>query len=380
MPISKRKHNVYLDVESSDEGGSSGYNSGAVDSRTTQHRPKYPKFQTSASASASSEDDDVEDDDLHVSPPSESEPIKSRTKGKRQKLSPTSISSDKEDVSQPLKSQPLPPPPPPPTNPQSSTSEISPLPTHSDSPKPKSISSPQPEPPATKSKPLKQPSTSRSAHKTGVIYISRIPPYMKPPTLRRLLSPHGTILRIFLTPEAHSTYLKRRSLGGNKKRSFVDGWVEFSRRKDAKICAEAINAMTMGGRGWYGDDVWNVRYLKGFRWDDLMAGVRQEEREREERIRVGLGREARERTEFLKGVQRAKIEETRRGKEKKQNSNGGEESRNEDDEGQKKKKKKNGGFEMRFRQNEKQGHRNPAAAGVVEQQSEDVTRVLSKIF
>lgn len=206
---------------------------------------------------------------------------------------------------------------------------------------------------------------------------------MKPPTLRRLLSPHGTILRIFLTPEPHSTYLKRRSLGGNKKRSFIDGWVEFSRRKDAKICAEALNAATIGGRGWYGDDVWNIRYLKKFTWEDLMGGVRQEEREREERIRVGLGREGRERAEFLKGVERAKIEETRSAKARKKIKHNAVIVEEEDgpqsaleQPGEGKSKQKLGGFQMSFRQNELSGKK--TADGT--EKNEDVKRVLSQIF
>ena len=68
--------------------------------------------------------------------------------------------------------------------------------------------------------------SQRKAKKTGVIYISRIPPFMKPSTLRHLLTPYGTILRLFLTPEPSPAYTKRVKSGGNKKRSFIDGWVE----------------------------------------------------------------------------------------------------------------------------------------------------------
>lgn len=174
-------------------------------------------------------------------------------------------------------------------------------------------------------------------------------------------------------------------MGGNKKRSFIDGWVEFSRRKDARVCAEAINAHTVGGRGWYGDDLWNVRYLKGFAWEDLMAGVRREEREREERVRVGLGREKRERAEFLRGVERGKMEERRREKIKTRGKSRGDEAdkpvpeeerttdsgRREPDE---KKREKTTRSEMRFRQNETKGGR------AEKKPSEDVKRVLSKIF
>ncbi|KAK4693731.1 ESF2/ABP1 family protein, partial [Lecanoromycetidae sp. Uapishka_2] len=79
------------------------------------------------------------------------------------------------------------------------------------------------------------PSIKSSGRKPGVIYLSRIPPFMKPSTVRTLLSKYGTITKLFLTPEPPSIYLARRKHGGNKKHSFIDGWVEFSRKKDAKV-------------------------------------------------------------------------------------------------------------------------------------------------
>lgn len=41
----------------------------------------------------------------------------------------------------------------------------------------------------------------RSRRTPGVVYLSRIPPYMKPHKLRHLLSPYGTVGHIFLQPE-----------------------------------------------------------------------------------------------------------------------------------------------------------------------------------
>ncbi|MCJ1427355.1 RNA-binding ATPase activator esf2 [Sticta canariensis] len=340
--MSVRKRNEYLDAESSDEGERSGYDSSAAEeaifSRTRRNGPKRQKLSRN-SASLSAED---------YEEPSNSD-------------------------SQPINLQPL-------------ARHISPLPTTSEPQSPVSTS-PLPKKPlkSKRSKPLS--TASHRAHKPGVVYLSRIPPFMRPPTLRRLLSLHGTILRIFLTPEPHSTYLARRSMGGNKKRSFIDGWVEFSRRKDARVCAEAINAQTIGGRGWYGDDLWNVRYLKGFTWDDLMAGVRREEREREERVRVGLSREGRERAGFLRGVERGKIEERRKEKSKARGKGREDEFYkpiSEDgritDPGRKEPEEKNGKnlrSEMRFRQNEPKGDR---GENMVQQPSDHVKRVLSKIF
>lgn len=365
MVASKRKRNEYLDVLDSDEESLSN-DSGAVDdSRTIQYQAKTLRI------SAFSDGDDV--------PSSDTEPTSlqtSRTEQKRQKLSPVAVVPSNDEaahLSPQLAER---------STPQRSPSQI----LRSDAPSPPSTIKPQPEKFNQVIAARKNFASSHVPHKPGVIYLSRIPPFMKPPTLRRLLAPHGIILRVFLTPEPHSIYLKRRSLGGNKKRSFIDGWVEFSRRKDAKICAEALNATTVGGRGWYGDDVWNIRYLKKFTWEDLMGGVRREEREREERIRVGLGREGRERAEFLRGVERAKIEETRRAKASKKIKH--DEAIAEGDDGppsapdqpeERKPKQTLRGFQMRFRQNElKTGGVKKTADGT--ETNDDVKRVLSQIF
>ncbi|KAL8946899.1 MAG: hypothetical protein Q9222_006761, partial [Ikaeria aurantiellina] len=69
--------------------------------------------------------------------------------------------------------------------------------------------------------------TTKKAPKPGVLYLSRIPPFMRPSVLRQLLLPYGPITRLFLTPEPPSQHTHRVRLGGNKKRSFIDGWVEF---------------------------------------------------------------------------------------------------------------------------------------------------------
>lgn len=231
--------------------------------------------------------------------------------------------------------------------------------------------------------------TKTKTSEPGVIYLSRIPPFMRPSTVRTHLSLHGSITKLFLTPEPHSRYLSRRRAGGNKKHSYIDGWVEFKRKKDAKICVDAINGKIVGGKkgGWYRDDVWNVKYLRGFSWGDLMGSVQTEEREREEKVRVGVGREGRERREFLKQLEQSKIEETRRSKREKREGAGGEDM--VDVEGNKGGKAKEGqkagdrnemdskrtGFERRFRQNEVKG---TASRGT--EQPDEVKRVLNKIF
>ena len=210
--------------------------------------------------------------------------------------------------------------------------------------------------------------------KTGVIYLSRIPPFMKPATLRHLFSPYGTLNRIFLTPEPTPMYNKRVRSGGNKKRSYLDGWVEFASKKKAKICAETLNGNTIGGRkgSWYHDDIWNLKYLKRFKWDDLMEQVRHEEQVREGRLRAAIQQEARERNLFLENVERAKGEkgmEAKRAKKKVGVEEGG---KDPEEEVQEKTRR-----ERTFRQN-KVKERDKDLASY--DQREEVKRVLSKIF
>ena len=119
-----------------------------------------------------------------------------------------------------------------------------------------------------------------------------------------------------------------------------------------------------------------------------MQSVRAEEREREEKVRVGTKREGRERGEFLKNLERSKVEATRREKKRKRE---GDVQKDVDDEflpepengiaadhqpvQHESEVGKTKGFERSFRQNEVKGNRHTQP-----DQPDEVKRVLSKIF
>ncbi|KAF3938139.1 hypothetical protein ABW19_dt0210040 [Dactylella cylindrospora] len=153
--------------------------------------------------------------------------------------------------------------------------------------------------------------TATSLKKTGVLYLSRIPPYMTPSQIRHLLTPFGGINRIFLSPEPQHIYQKRIKSGGNKKRQYVEGWVEFNRKKDAKWCAESLNAQQVGGKkgGWWYDDVWNLKYLRGFKWGDLTEQIANESAARQARLRAEIAQATRENKTYIRNVERAKMVE-----------------------------------------------------------------------
>lgn len=279
--MSAQKRNAYLDIPLSSDSESRGYDSeqeAATDSRTAglaSHRAKRRKLPITPSDRDGGEQTEKELDEKDLIEPSQAE--------KTPPVHPPGISHN-EAESHLIAATP----------PGGHTKQLASNPSVS----------------LNKKKPTKP----------GVIYLSRIPPYMPPHVVRTHLSTHGPITNIFLTPEPPAQRARRLKHGGNRKRSYTEGWIEFSSRKHAQACADAINGQTVGGKkgGWYRDDVWNAKYLRGFSWGDLMEGVRREEREREERVRVGLARDKREREAFLREVEMSKIAKTRREKGKKE--------------------------------------------------------------
>ncbi|KAI3397433.1 hypothetical protein diail_10764 [Diaporthe ilicicola] len=152
-------------------------------------------------------------------------------------------------------------------------------------------------------------STEAAIKKSGVIYISRIPPFMKPHKLRSLLSNYGTINRIFLAPEDPMAHQRRVRNGGNKKKMYTEGWVEFVSKKDAKDVCAMLNAQTIGGKkgSYYRDDIWTLKYLNGFKWHHLTEQIAAENAERSSRMMAELTREKKGNKEFVQRVERAKM-------------------------------------------------------------------------
>mmetsp|Transcript_31981 Transcript_31981/g.55127 ORF Transcript_31981/g.55127 Transcript_31981/m.55127 type:complete len:175 (+) Transcript_31981:1392-1916(+) len=110
----------------------------------------------------------------------------------------------------------------------------------------------------------------------GVIYLSSIPPYMGKKKLLRLFSEVAEVDRIHLTPEPRQNRKLRREHGGNTRKSYVEGWVEFKDKREAKRVALMYNGAEIGGKkrhNFYRDDRWNIRYLPKFTWEHLQQKI-----------------------------------------------------------------------------------------------------------
>lgn len=361
--MSIRKRNEFLDLPSDEEDSEVGYDSEDVDNSRRARSSKRRKTtaigvddedEDEDEAEEGQDGDDIDDElqndddddedasnseeadlDNDASRPLDKKPIKSSTKSTSQSKSRSSL-------------------------PNTSTTSLSTL--------------------------AKRAATAQSKSlKTGVCYLSRIPPFLKPSALRSLLSPyapHG-INRLFLTPEDPVLHRQRVKGGGNKKKQFTDGWVEFHSKRDAKIAAETLNAHIIGGKkgGWYHDDVWNIKYLKGFKWRHLTEQINAENAERAARMRVEIARTTRENKAFVANVERARksegIRETRR---KRGDAEVEGASTRKDDAGDADVdvvKTRPKGRDFSFEQNEVKGRLAKTAA---RDQPEEVKRVLSKIF
>ncbi|KAF1810477.1 hypothetical protein P152DRAFT_460602 [Eremomyces bilateralis CBS 781.70] len=238
-----------------------------------------------------------------------------------------------------------------------------------------------------KSKQLSETSIAASqqaASKTGVVYVSRIPPFMTPQMLRQRLSVHGTLGRIFLTPESTDVRARKKKAGGSGRQSFSDGWVEFLKKSDAKLVAELLNTKIMGGkkRGFYHDDVWNIKYLKGFKWHHLTEQIANENAERAARMRAEIARTTKENKLFLQNIETAKMLEGMAAKSKGKEAKSKGKSKTLVEDGateaiEPPKASKRGSLVREFKQNRSKIKGNADAASGSQP---EVTRVLSKIF
>lgn len=163
---------------------------------------------------------------------------------------------------------------------------------------------------ALKQKQLKKLKSDRkSKHKTGVVYMSRIPPYMKPAKLRQILSRFGEVDRLFLKREDEHKHQQRVKSGGNKKTMFEEGWAEFIRKKDAKLCASTLNGNIIGGKkgNFYHDDVMNIKYLPGFKWADLTEQIARENDIRQAKLQLEISQANKLNAEFIHNVEKSKM-------------------------------------------------------------------------
>ena len=157
--------------------------------------------------------------------------------------------------------------------------------------------------------------------KRGVLYIARIPPRMGPAKIKTLLSDFGVVTRVYLVEEDRAARKRRRKLaggGGAGGKRYTEGWVEYENKKDARLIAERLNntPITNHKRSVHYGDLWNVKYLRKFKWEHLTEKVAYERRIREQKMRIELMQARRENAAYAEKVEQGmvldRIEERRK--------------------------------------------------------------------
>jgi ESF2/ABP1 family protein len=77
-------------------------------------------------------------------------------------------------------------------------------------------------------------------------------------------------------------------MGGGRKVRYIEGWIEFMKKSEAKMCAIALNGTLMGGKkrhNLHRDDTWNMRYLSKFAWSNLTEKLAYDQKMRENRLK-----------------------------------------------------------------------------------------------
>lgn len=145
--------------------------------------------------------------------------------------------------------------------------------------------------------------------KTGIVYLSRIPPLMGPQELRNHLVPFGMINRVYLTPADAKSGIKKGKKQHQKKVGgvFVDGWVEFKSKKSAKNAALALNGTTVQGnkRSKFFGELWAIKYLPKFKWANLTEQIAYEKAVRDQKMRTEISQATREAGLYMKQVEKA---------------------------------------------------------------------------
>jgi ESF2/ABP1 family protein len=148
---------------------------------------------------------------------------------------------------------------------------------------------------------------NETLRKRGVVYMSRVPPRMNPAKVKHLLGGFGCdVTRVYLVEEDAALRKRRRKVGkGGAAKRYVEGWIEFEKKKVAKHVAASLNNTEISNqkRNVHYGDLWNLKYLNKFKWEHLTERVAYERRVREQKLRVELFHARRENAAYAQLVE-----------------------------------------------------------------------------
>ena len=139
--------------------------------------------------------------------------------------------------------------------------------------------------------------------RSGVLYMSRVPIGMKISELRKLLDDYG-MERCYLVPLKK----KMENINGKKVQAYKEGWIEFNDKIYAKLAEYQLNGRPIGGskKCPYKDELWNLKYLHKFKWNDLMENVTMEKKIQEKKLKIEIAQSKRENDFIIMNYEKSK--------------------------------------------------------------------------
>ncbi|XP_047062770.1 pre-rRNA-processing protein ESF2 [Lolium rigidum] len=160
--------------------------------------------------------------------------------------------------------------------------------------------------------------------KRGVVYLSRVPPNMNPSHVRQMFSRYGEVQRIYLVPEGQG----HRKHSNVHAKAYSEGWIEFAKKSVAKRVANLLNGEQIGGkkRSPFYYDIWNIKYLRKFRWDDLVGEIAEKTHIREQKLNLEITTAKKQRDHYLSNAENSRTQKFIRERIKKKQKTEGKES------------------------------------------------------
>ena len=139
--------------------------------------------------------------------------------------------------------------------------------------------------------------------RSGVLYMSHVPVGMKIIDIRKLFDDYG-IQRCYFIP-----YKKKlQNVDGKRVQAYKEGWIEFEDKIYAKLAEYQLNGKPIGGnkKCIYRDELWNLKYLHKFKWNDLVESMTLEKKIQEKELKIEIAQSKRENDFIIKNYEKSK--------------------------------------------------------------------------
>jgi ESF2/ABP1 family protein len=139
--------------------------------------------------------------------------------------------------------------------------------------------------------------------RSGVLYMSRVSIGMRIIDIRKLLDDYG-IQRCYFVP-----YKKKlQNVDGKRVQAYKEGWIEFEDKIYAKLAEYQLNGKPIGGnkKCIYRDELWNLKYLHKFKWNDLVESMTLEKKIQEKELKIEIAQSKRENDFIIKNYEKSK--------------------------------------------------------------------------